>query len=286
MSIHDMGADAVFGNETGVRYYPSDLDQGPFMKFTTYSIKGGVGSSMSDINFGGPFQHVCLPIPSGLNTTYGQGWDQEDTGQFATTIGAALEGGKSGAQGSDDSVVAKGVGTAKGAVSKVMESLTSAGVEDTLAAGLLGVVGKVTKGAAQRATGLAVFNNTYATYGGPAFREFSFAFSLKALSASDTDAIWDIVRFFKLNSAPQLRTGGLWRLYELPMVFAPSFHTKTGAMNFNLPRITKCALTNVGVTYGGDKYSEFTNNAPVQVDLTLSFKEIALLSGIDIDAGF
>ena len=69
------------------------------------------------------------------------------------------------------------------------------------------------------------------------------------------------------------------------MVFAPSFHTKTGMKNFNLPRITKCALTNVGVTYGGDKYSEFTNNAPVQVDLTLTLKEIALLSGIDIDFG-
>ena len=70
------------------------------------------------------------------------------------------------------------------------------------------------------------------------------------------------------------------------MVFQPSFHTKAGAENTHLPKITKCALTDVGVTYGGDRYSEFTNNAPVQVDLTLSFKEIALLSGADIEAGF
>ena len=53
-----------------------------------------------------------------------------------------------------------------------------------------------------------------------------------------------------------------------------------------LPRISKCALTDVGVTYGGDRYSEFENDAPVQVDLTLSFREISLLSGQDIDAGF
>ena len=148
-------------------------------------------------------------------------------------------------------------------------------------------VGKVIgQGAAQRATGSAVFSPTYATYSGPAFRNFSFAFSLKALSTSDTQAIEDIVKFFKINSAPIIKTGGLWRLYELPRVFRPTFHTKTGSQNLKLPRITKCALTDVGVTYGGDRYSEFTNNAPVQVGLTLSFKEISLLSGEDINLGY
>jgi hypothetical protein len=265
------------------------------MKFTTYSVKGGIGSSMSDINFGGPFQHVCLPIPSGLNSQYGQGWDQEDVNAAKAAAGGALQGGMEGfaTQGADrrGNMLASSFdaisGAVGGALGKLKESLTSAGVGDSLAAaGLFGVGKVIGKGAAQRATGQAVFSPTYATYSGPAFRNFSFAFSLKALSASDTDAIWDIVKFFKLNSAPFIANGGLWRLYELPKVFQPSFHTKTGAMNFNLPRITKCALTDVGITYGGDSYSEFTNNAPVQVDLTLSFKEIALLSGQDIDAGF
>lgn len=270
---------------SGVTFYPSDLDNGPFMKFSTYSMKGGVGSGMSDINFQGPFKHVCLPIPTGLNTTYGQGWDQEDVAAPISGIQAAIQGGQEGAEAAEGFFGTIG-GAVGGGWSAVADSLKSAGVEDVFTSAALGATGKITKAAGQRATGQAVFSNQYMTYGGPAFRSFSFAFSLKALSESDTQAINDIVKFFKLNSAPQLRVGGLWRLYELPMVFRPRFYTKTGSENLNLPLITKCALTDVGVVYGGDRYSEFTNNAPVQVDLTLSFKEIALLSGQDINFGY
>ena len=43
--------------------------------------------------------------------------------------------------------------------------------------------------------------------------------------------------------------------------------------------IGHCALTNVGVTYGGDKFTTFdgTGGMPVQTDLTLQFKEMELL---------
>ena len=274
---------------SGIQFYPNDLDQGPFMKFSTYSMKGGVGSGMSDINYSGPFEHVCLPIPTGLNSVYGQGWDQEGVDEKVAGIQKAFEGATN-AVNADPRGRTSWFDSAKGAVSggvgAVMDSLKSAGIEDTMTSALLGVTGKVTKAAGQRATGKAVFQNQYMTYGGPGFREFQFAFALKALSKDDAISIESIVKFFKLNSAPQLRVGGLWRLYELPMVFRPTFHAKQGTMNLHLPLIGKCALTNVGVTYGGDRYSEFWSNHPVQVDLTLSFKEVALLSGLDIDAGY
>ena len=79
-----------------VQFYPSDLDNGPFMKFTTYSMKGGIGSSMTDIQFGPPGSTVCLPIPSGLNSQYGQGWDQEDVNAVKAAAGGALTGGMAG----------------------------------------------------------------------------------------------------------------------------------------------------------------------------------------------
>ena len=39
-------------------------------------------------------------------------------------------------------------------------------------------------------------------------------------------------------------------------------------------------LTNIGVTYGGDKFSTFDNatHAPVQTDIALQFKEMELLN--------
>ena len=277
-----------------IKFYPNDLDQGPFMKFTTYSIKGGVGSSMSDINFGGPFDTVCLPIPSGLNTTYGQGWDTQDVGPLDTAAGdAVVQASKAatasaaGSGGSLDGAVAAGKAAGGAMLTSLKDSLTSAGIGDAAAAAFLGVTGAVINTAAvQRAGGQAVFTNTYATYGGPGFREFGFSFSLKALSQPDAQAIEDIVKYFKINSAPNLKSGALWRLYELPKVFQPTFHTKAGAENSHLPKIGKCALLNVGVTYGGSKYNEFHDSRPVQTDITLTFKEIALLSSQDLEAGF
>ena len=85
--------------------------------------------------------------------------------------------------------------------------------------------------------------------------------------------------FFKVASAPfQLQTQ-MTRLYDLPNVFKISFHNGWGE-NTWLPQIGHCALTNVGVTFGGDKFTTYDGTAgmPVQTDLTLQFKEMELLN--------
>ena len=55
----------------------------------------------------------------------------------------------------------------------------------------------------------------------------------------------------------------------------------------HMNRIGKCALTSINVIYGGDRFAVFDqDSAPVQVDLTLQFKEVQLLSSADMAAGF
>ena len=297
-----------YGAETGVRFYPSDLDKGPFMRFATFSMKGGVGSGISDINFGGPYEHVCLPIPTGLNSQYGQSWDQKDvsiaqgaggnvgemvkTGEAAeeakdlgvgvlTALAGYAVGGAGGAI-----LGVKGAQQAAGSLQNFLKGATGKGINEALEGAKVGAVGAVLGAQGQRTLGQAGFSNSYMTYGGPAFRQFSFTFNLKALSQEDTAAVDDIVKFFKVNSAPRVLQGGLYRIYELPRVFKISFHTKEGRLNRFLPKISKCALTNIGVTYGGAKYSEFENHAPVETNLSLSFKEVVLLSQADIEFGY
>ena len=291
-----------------VKFYPDDLTQGPFMKFTTFSMKGGVGSGISDINFGGPYEHVCLPIPTGLNSQYGQSWDQKDvsiaqgaggnvgemvkTGEAAeeakdlgvgvlTALAGYAVGGAGGAI-----LGVKGAQQAAGSLQNFLKGATGKGINEALEGAKVGAVGAVLGAQGQRTLGQAGFSNSYMTYGGPAFRQFSFTFNLKALSQEDTAAVNDIVKFFKVNSAPRVLQGGLYRIYELPRVFKISFHTKEGRLNRFLPKISKCALTNIGVTYGGAKYSEFENHAPVETNLSLSFKEVSLLSQGDLHNGF
>ena len=76
------------------------------------------------------------------------------------------------------------------------------------------------------------------------------------------------------------------RLYDLPNVFKISFHNGNSE-NTWLPKIGHCALTNVGVTSGGDKFTTFagTRGMPVQIDLTLQFKEMELLDRDSFVAG-
>ena len=49
--------------------------------------------------------------------------------------------------------------------------------------------------------------------------------------------------------------------------------------NNKINKIGHCACTDVGISYGGDKFTTFSGeHAPLQVDLSLSFKEMELLN--------
>ncbi len=271
---------------TTINYYPGDLPGQPFVKFSTWKMKGGTGSNIGDIGMTAIGDHVCLPIPSGVNVTYGQGWDQEDVGEAKALLGgvggAVADSYSSGANLGDNMRA-----MAKSGSDSVKDTAGKVGLEGAKKGAGLGVAGSlVGTGAAQRAAGSAKFSNTYATYGGPAFRTFQFAFSMKPLSWEDNLKIIDIVSFFKEGSAPDLISGGLWRVYELPYVFTITFYNNKGVRHHHLPMISQSALTDVGVTYGGDMYSEFENGAPVQTDIQLSFREIALLTKADLAGNF
>ena len=265
------------GNGTvnlNVMVHPADLgmtsQNANYMMFESFTMRGGVGSSTSDMNFEGPHEFVCLPIPSGIGATYEQGWDQQEVGMVASGVQMAVETAMSSNRSLSSSV----------------KELKDAG-KSALGGGnaILGTVGKMIMGeaAAQRASGRANFSNTYVTYTGPAFRDFTYNYSLKPLAREDSNTVRRIVKFFKVNSAPRQLAGNLMRIYELPKLFGISYHGRNGPMA-HMNKIAKCALTNVSVVYGGDRFAVFDDSAPVQVDLTLQFKEVQLLSQADMDA--
>jgi len=268
---------------TTINYYPGDLPGQPFMKFSTFIMKGGTGSAIGDIGVTALGSHVCLPIPSGVNVTYGQGWDQEEVGagqSLAADVGAAALNSYSANSSAGNNVDAM----AKSSSEAVKDTAGKVGLEGAKKAAGMGFAGKlVGTGAAQRAAGTALFQNTYATYGGPAFRTFQFAFSFKPLEYKDTTRVREILKFFKEGSAPALISGGLWRVYELPYVFTITYYDHDGAQHKHLPQIAQSALTDLSITYGGDRYTEFREGgSPVQIDLSLSFREVALLTRNDV----
>ena len=95
---------------------------------------------------------------------------------------------------------------------------------------------------------------------------------MRPVSGGEQSTISQIVTFFKDNAMPVEMAGAIYRIYSLPHVFEIKFYNEGGS----LPVIGKCALTNVSVKYGGDRWSTFSDGRPVQTDLTLSFTEIEL----------
>jgi hypothetical protein len=265
--------------------YPRDLAGQPFMKFSAFKMKGGTGSGIGDVTMQEQNTHVCLPIPSGVNSSYGQGWDQEEINP-GISLGAEMAQAWLKDYSPNHGLAQKTIAMVKSWAEPRNDSQSNTGAGAALSGGGLVAVGKVIgqgQNLIQMATGKAAFYNTYATYGGPAFRVFQFLFSFKPLEYKDTTEVREILEFFKEGSFPKLITGGLWRVYELPYVFKITYYDHNGAQHKHLPQISQSALTDLSVTYGGDMYTEFRRgSSPVQIDLSLSFREVALLSRDDV----
>ena len=295
----------IFPSELG-----SDAKSSNYMGFFPFTITGGVGSAKSDRSYdAGPGPATFLPIPvEGVQDTYANNWGGEEVSIAAMTGANITSQLKLGGKGLDEKGVLDAIlnkvtyGTSNaidagvGAIDTFGSSFdvnNLGGSIDTMTGNMSSMIEKSTKGLTPgavglgleavgrpitQAAGIAGFKETSVLYGGPAFRQFSFSFSLKPLSHDEQQVIQKIVAEFQLGAAPQEGTGKLYRLYSLPLVYEIKFYHREGE-NHALPKIGKCALQNIGVKYGGDRFQTFTGtHAPVQTDLTLQFLELEIVT--------
>ena len=303
-------ADAAVSGSGGITKFPADLDtkQPTWMQIQSFKRTGvSIGSKMAEADFVptpvGYTEMVCLPIPSGVATNYGHSWDQSDVSvvdEFAMNQGLAKnlrgaadfmvgtntvydESGPGGMSATRTDLASATPMADKGVIEGFLSGISKEAV------GTIGLIaaGQVLGGATQQATGKAAFNEQVVHYSGPAFRSFEFSFSLKPMSATDQINIDKIVRFFKIGSMPDLLdSGGIGRVYELPLFFKIKFMGQNGELKY-MNKIAFCALTGFNVKYGGDRFQTFArNSAPVQTDISMSFKEISLLNKVAASQGY
>ena len=285
--------------------YPEDLGVNPetsnHMIFTTRKIVGtkagavkGTGTGTQPM-FGGNFGEVILPIPSGLNVAYSQGWDQQSVG-FTSALGAGNMGGtisdiatkmQNKELGGTMAAVGKGIGSMADAAGDMFTAGGGAGYESTSGAGFMPEATgflmtspglQSVAQASQFTMGQRALDQTMISYSGPGFRSFSFNFSFKPMSLGESATVTQIINHFKIYMAPEQKQADFTRIYELPNVFKIQFYYGSHE-HAHISKIGHCALTNIGVTYGGEKFSTFEmSHAPVQVDIALQFKEMELLN--------
>jgi hypothetical protein len=125
-----------------------------------------------------------------------------------------------------------------------------------------------------------VFNpNVELLYQSPEFRQFSFSFDFIPRNASDANNMNRIIRSFKSNSAPEDLQNGM---FKVPMVWQVRYMTGSGENQF-MNKFKPAACLGVGVVanQSSDMHVSFENGAPVQTSMSLSFKEVDIITRRD-----
>jgi hypothetical protein len=116
------------------------------------------------------------------------------------------------------------------------------------------------------------------------YRQFKFNYKFLPKNRNEVDNIKRIVDLFKFHMHPELSTGNLFFIY--PAEFQIVYYFK-GKENSYFHKIAPSALTNLSVSYGsGSGMSSFHDGAPTEVNISLSFQELELLTKEKIQLGY
>jgi len=203
---------------------------------------------------------IALHVPNQLSVRYGMQWSEEDT--------AAV-------QGMADAIQAA---TARqGAINR----LGSIAREGAAAAALQKMPNS---GAASAALGIASNPKKEQTFRGVDFRKFTFDYQFFPRDEVEAQNVLNIIQEFKVHMHPEFKSK-LNYVYIYPSEFDIIYYSG-GSENLNLHRHTSCVLEEMNVNYTPNgSYSTFANGMPTQINVSLGFKELQLLSKETVEGG-
>lgn len=206
---------------------------------------------------------IALHIPNQLQVRYGTQWSEEDTGTallLPYTAGAAIK--------------------ALGNLTTL--NLANAGKEAKDAAagvaafGLSGMAPGTNTAVASAATGLAFNPRKEQVFKGVDFRTFQFEYQFFPRNATESQAVLNIIKMFKIHMHPEFKDSNKF-LYIYPSEFDISYFSN-GSENTAIHKHTSCVLTEMTVNYTpNSQFNTFTDGTPTQINMQLTFRELAQL---------
>ena len=141
---------------------------------------------------------------------------------------------------------------------------------------------------AQAAAGLVTRQinnpNTNTTFNNNAIRDFGFSFKMVARSQDESDLIRKIQSKFRYYLYASRGGEANTVTLEYPPVWTIRFmNMDSGTENPFIPRIYTSFCTSVNTNFNSTGNVYYTDNAPLEVDLELSFQETRALNRSDID---
>lgn len=204
---------------------------------------------------------IALHIPNQIAARYSVGWGEEDTFALSAAAKGADEIYRSF---SNDANLNRMSGLAK-------EIIANQALEKGPFGKDLGI-----------AAGVAANPKKEQAFKNVDFRTFTFEYQFSPKSVTEAQNVLNIIRAFKYHMHPEFTSSNQF-VYVYPSEFDIVYY-KNGQENLNIHRHTSCVLTEMNVNYSPNGvFSTFSNGMPTQISLTLTFKELMLLTKESIE---
>ena len=138
---------------------------------------------------------------------------------------------------------------------------------------------------ALKSQGLAINPNQQLLFDGIPLRSYQLAFTFTAYSQQESETVLKIIQTLKSYSRPRTVTGSGGMLFIPPATFDLQF-LFNGKPNKYVNKVAESVITNVDVNYAPNGWAAHHDGAPLQIQLTLQFKEIKLIDKDKVDAGY
>lgn len=121
--------------------------------------------------------------------------------------------------------------------------------------------------------------NEYILFDAPSPRDFSMTFKFMPSSLQESQEVELIIKEFRKHMYPTLTADAT--IYRFPSAFQIRYDNSEGMI-----KMPEVVLKNCSVTYNGNSMSYHESGRPIEIDVQLSFGELAPLSRQDIEAGY
>jgi hypothetical protein len=244
-------------------YIRGQKDHLPLIEFTAYERNPSPGNIEGKKKPGTGFHQIYLPINSNITFNDGSAYNTINLSSIGAKTTQTITETNQSTQGLLSSM-ASAVSDARAAIAA---SFVPGGAGDYL--GLR--------------SGVISNPNTNTTFEGNIIRTFEFTFKLIAQSQQEASIIKKIHETFRYFSYADLNTenSNLFLSYPAPWTIRFIDGT-TGQENQYIPGIWSCYLTTVNSTFNSSSNMYFKDNAPLEVDISLSFQETRVLNRNDL----
>jgi|LULS01.1.fsa_nt_gb hypothetical protein len=232
---------------------------------------------------------ISLYMPPSVQVQYSVKYGNQEIGAVAETIGAATLGAIQAFQGKQGGWWDKTMAAGEGAVSPLWEGAKASAAQF----GMKKVAGWVQGGDALIAIerGIVITPRMELMFEGMDRRSFSYEFTFIPKSEKEAEIVEEIVKMFKIHMMPDFANGfgsaaGVDGVREMtiPDHFNIRYMYK-GEINTHLNLISTCALQNMSVDYGAERFTAYAGGRPQTTKISLSFTEFNIMSKQHIKEG-